>query len=154
MKNIAVFAGSFCPFTKGHEDIVRKALPLFDHLYIALGHNHAKQDIFPVEQRLQWIKDLYDGVPQVTVMAYEGLTTDLCRELGANFLVRGVRNAADYAAEEEMRRINLALNPEVETIFIPTSPELEIVSSSLIRELWSLHADYSAFLSYKLPDAP
>ena len=152
MKNIALFAGSFCPFTKGHEDIVRKALPLFDHLYIALGHNPAKEDIFPVEQRLQWIRDLYDGETKVTVMAYEGLTTDLCRQLGANYLVRGVRNATDFAAEEELRRINLTLNPEVETIFIPSSPEWAIVSSSLVRELWSLHADYSAFLSYKLPE--
>ncbi len=151
MKATAVFAGSFCPFTKGHEDIVRQALPLFEHLYIAIGHNPAKQDLFTLQQRLECIEKLYAGNPKVSVQAYQGLTVDLCRQLGATYLVRGVRNAADFAAEEELRLINHRLNPEVKTIFIPASPEWACVSSSLVRELWSLRADYTPFLSYTLP---
>lgn len=138
MSSIAVYAGSFCPFTKGHEDIVRKSVPLFDHLVIAVGHNYNKKDLFPVEQRVEWIEQLYKGNPKVSVEAYQGLTVDFCRKAHAQYMVRGVRNAADYAVEEEMRLANRMLCPEVETVFIPASPEWAAVSSSLVRELWTL----------------
>ncbi len=141
MSAIAVYAGSFCPFTKGHEDIVRKSLPLFDRLIIAIGHNYNKKDLFSVEQRMDWIRQLYKNEPKVAVEAYQGLTVDLCREMHAQYLVRGIRNAADYAVEEEMRLANRMLCPEVETLFIPASPEWAAVSSSLVRELWSLGSD-------------
>jgi len=151
MNNIGVFAGSFCPFTKGHEHIVEKALPLFDKLYIAIGFNPAKKSVFSVEQREKWIEQLYYGQPKVEVIRYEGLTTDLCRTLGATHLVRGVRNTADFIAEQELAHINRRLNPQVQTIFLPTDPDWAIVSSSLVRELWMNHADYTSFLSYPLP---
>lgn len=141
MSAIAVYAGSFCPFTKGHEDIVRKSLPLFDRLIIAIGHNYNKKDLFSVEQRMDWIRQLYKNEPKVSVEAYQGLTVDLCRMMHAQYLVRGIRNAADYAVEEEMRLANRMLCPEVETVFIPASPEWAAVSSSLVRELWSLGSD-------------
>ena len=141
MSAIAVYAGSFCPFTKGHEDIVRKSLPLFDRLIIAIGHNYNKKDLFSVEQRMDWIRQLYKNEPKVAVEAYQGLTVDLCREMHAQYLVRGIRNAADYAVEEEMRLANRMLCPEVETLFIPASPEWAAVSSSLVRELWSRGSD-------------
>ena len=102
MKDIAVFAGSFSPFTKGHEDIVRKILPLFEKIYIAIGHNYNKKDVFSVEQRMKWIEQLYSMEPKVEVVAYEGLTVDLCAKLGAGYLVRGVRGAADCQQEQEM----------------------------------------------------
>ena len=141
MSAIAVYAGSFSPFTKGHEDIVRKSLPLFDRLIIAIGHNYNKKDLFSVEQRVEWIRQLYKDNPKVTVDAYQGLTVDLCRKFDAQYLIRGIRNAADYAVEEEMRLANRLLCPEVETLFIPASPEWAAVSSSLVRELWSLGSD-------------
>ena len=141
MSAIAVYAGSFCPFTKGHEDIVRKSLPLFDRLIIAIGHNYNKKDLFSVEQRMEWILQLYKDEQKVVVEAYQGLTVDLCRKFDAQYLVRGIRNAADYAVEEEMRLANRMLCPEVETLFIPASPEWAAVSSSLVRELWSLGSD-------------
>lgn len=141
MSAIAVYAGSFCPFTKGHEDIVRKSLPLFDRLVIAIGHNYNKKDLFSVEQRMNWIRQLYKNEPKVAVEAYQGLTVDLCCKVHAQYLVRGIRNAADYAVEEEMRLANRMLCPEVETVFIPASPEWAAVSSSLVRELWSLGSD-------------
>lgn len=152
MSRVALFAGSFCPFTKGHEDIVQKALPLFEHIYIAVGHNYAKKDVFSVAQRMEWICQIYDDNSRISVVDYQGLTVDLCKKLGARYLIRGIRNASDFAIEDEMRLINHQLNPEVETIYIPASPEWTIVSSSLVRELWSLHADYSKFLSFKLPE--
>ncbi|MCR4964517.1 MAG: pantetheine-phosphate adenylyltransferase [Bacteroidales bacterium] len=149
---IAVFAGSFCPFTKGHEDILQKVMPLFDTIYIAIGHNIRKKDLFSVEERMEWIKKLYAGNEKVRVVTYTGLTVDLCREVGAQYLIRGIRNTADYQAEQEMCLINDQLNPEVRTIFVPTSPKWAAVSSSLVRELWTLKADYSPFISYPLPE--
>lgn len=152
MNKIAIFAGSFCPFTKGHEEIVAKALPLFDKIIIAVGHNIRKQDLFSVEQRLSWIRSIYAENPSVEVIAYTGLTVDLCRQTGARFLLRGLRNAADFMTEQEMAAVNRQLCPEVETVFLTASPEWSAVSSSLVRELWSLGADYTPYLSYPLPD--
>jgi pantetheine-phosphate adenylyltransferase len=151
MKKIAVFAGSFCPFTKGHEDIVSKALPLFDQIIIAIGHNIDKKDIFSVEDRLQWIRSIYQDTPTVKVVAYTGLTVDFCRENGANYLIRGIRNPLDFMKEQELALVNRKLNPNIETVFLLASPGCEIISSSLVRELWSHGAEYSPFVSYKLP---
>lgn len=154
MEKIAVFAGSFSPFTKGHEDIVEKALPLFDKLVIAVGHNFNKKDAFSLDERLQWIRQIYMDNPKVEVMSYQGLTTDLCHQVGARFMVRGIRNASDYAVEQEMAIVNHSLASDIQTVFLPCSPHLASVSSSLVRELWSLHVDYSRFLSYQLPEHP
>ena len=152
MEKIAVFAGSFCPFTKGHEDVVRKALPLFDKIVIAVGHNARKQDAFSVEQRLAWIRTVYAQQPKITVLAYEGLTINLCRKVQASYMIRGLRNVSDYMTEEEICLVNRQLSSEVETLFVPTSPQWRHVSSSLVRELWMLHADYSPYVSYQLPE--
>jgi len=152
MNNIAVFAGSFSPFTKGHEDIIQKALPLFDKIIIAIGHNYNKKDAFSVEQRMSWIKSIYQQDTKVEVVAYEGLTVDLCRKTGARYLIRGVRNATDFQMEQEMCAINRQLAPDIETILIPASTKWAAVSSSLVRELWQLGADYSPYVSFKLPE--
>ena len=154
MEKIAVFAGSFCPFTKGHEDIVGKALSLFDKLIIAIGHNINKKDLFSVEERLHWIENLYHDNPAVKVLTYTGLTVDFCKEAGANFLVRGIRNPLDFMQEQELAQVNRQLNPKVETVFLLASPNCEIISSSLVRELWSHGADYTPYISYKLPEHP
>ncbi len=152
MEKIAVFAGSFSPFTKGHEDIIAKALPLFDKIIIAIGHNYQKKDSFTVEQRLRWISDLYTDEPRVSVRAYTGLTTEFCRQENARYLIRGVRNTLDFIQEENMHDANQELSSEMETILMFASPKWRAVSSTLVRELWSLGADYSPYLSYKLPD--
>ncbi len=152
MDKIAVFAGSFCPFTKGHEDVVRKALPLFDKIVIAVGHNARKQDAFSVEQRLDWIRNVYAQQPKVEIMAYEGLTVELCHKVNAGYMLRGLRNVSDYMVEEEICLVNRQLASDVETLFVPTSPQWRHVSSSLVRELWMLHADYSQYVSYQLPE--
>ena len=152
MEKIAVYAGSFCPFTKGHEDIVRKTLPLFDKLIIAIGHNPQKEDTFSVEQRIQWIQQLYSGTPKVEVLAYTGLTVNLCTKKKATYLIRGVRNSQDFTNEQILGDINRRLNPNIETVLFLSSPETATTSSSLVRELWSLGEDYSPYLSYQLPD--
>jgi pantetheine-phosphate adenylyltransferase len=152
MEKIAIFAGSFCPFTKGHEDIVRQALPLFDKIIIAIGHNFQKKDHFTVEQRLQWIQGIYAGNPSVNVLSYTGLTVDLCRKTGAQYMIRGLRDTQDFMQEQELALVNRRLNPNVETLFLLASEEWRPVSSSLVRELWSLGADYTPYVSYQLPE--
>lgn len=153
MEKIAVFAGSFCPFTKGHEDIVRRALPLFDKIVIAVGHNATKKDIFTVEQRINWISELYKHNYKVEVCAYEGLTVDFCKNIGAKYLLRGVRNSNDIIQESELADINRELADNIETVLLFASNEWRFVSSSFVRELWSLKQDYSKYLSYKLPES-
>ena len=152
MEKIAVFAGSFCPFTKGHEDIVRQALPLFDKILIAVGHNTKKQDVFSLEERLTWISRIFAGVKKVYPCHYSGLTVDFCRSENARFLIRGVRNEQDFTNEQTLAEINKRLDPDIETVLFLASPEWRIVSSSMVRELWALGADYSHYLSYKLPE--
>lgn len=152
MEKIAVFAGSFCPFTKGHEDIVKRALPLFDKIIIAIGHNASKKDIFSVEQRISWLSELYKQNNKVEVCAYEGLTVNFCKNMGAKYLLRGVRNASDINQESELADINHELNNNIETVLLFASNEWRFVSSSFVRELWSLKQDYSKYLSYKLPE--
>lgn len=152
MEKIAVFAGSFCPFTKGHEDIVRQALPLFDKILIAVGHNTKKQDVFSLEDRLKWIDNIFAADENVHTCHYSGLTVDFCQSVNARFLIRGVRNEQDFTNEQTLAEINKRINPEIETVLFLASSEWRIVSSSMVRELWALGADYSHYLSYKLPD--
>ena len=152
MEKIAVFAGSFCPFTKGHEDIVRQALPLFDKILIAVGHNTKKQDVFSVQDRLRWIASLFADIENVYPCSYTGLTVDFCRSANARYLIRGVRNEQDFTNEQTLAEINRQLDPDIETVLFLAAPQWRVVSSSMVRELWTLGADYSPYLSYKLPD--
>ena len=152
MERIAVYAGSFCPFTKGHEDIVAKALSLFDKIIIAIGYNPDKKDVFSEAERQIWVKGIYQDNPKIEVLSYSGLTVELCRRHKAQYLIRGVRNARDFDAEQELAEINKRLAPEIETVLFFASPELRMVSSSMVRELWRHGKDYSPFVSYKLPE--
>ena len=154
MEKTAVYAGSFCPFTKGHEDIVRQALPLFDKIIIAIGQNPDKKDLFDESQRKGWIQGIYDGNPKIHIVSYSGLTIELCRHHGAQYLLRGVRNAKDFAAEQELAEANKRLAPEINTVLLLASPEWRMVSSSMVRELWRFGSDYRPFLSYELPERP
>ena len=152
MERIAVYAGSFCPFTKGHEDIVRQALPLFDKIIIGIGYNPDKVDVFDEFERQVWVKGLYKENPKIQVISYSGLTVEFCRHHKAQYLIRGVRNARDFDAEQELAEINKRLAPEIETVLFFASPEWRMVSSSMVRELWHYGEDYSPFVSYELPE--
>lgn len=142
---IAVFPGSFDPVTLGHVSIVERALPLFDRIVVALGANTTKRYMFTAEQRLQWLQAAFTGHKQVEVLAFEGLTADLCRRLQARYIVRGLRNSTDHGNERSIALMNHAL-AKVETIFLPSLPEHAHISSTIVRELIANNADVSAFV--------
>lgn len=131
----AVFSGSFDPITKGHEDIVLKALPLFDEIIVAVGINNVKKNTFSLQQRLKWIKDTFADCPKVKVTHYEGLTVNFCKENKADFIIRGLRGNVDLDYETTIAEANKKINPDIETIFFLTDPSLRCVSSTVVRDL-------------------
>ena len=142
---IAVFPGSFDPVTIGHFSIVKRALPLFDRIVVAIGTNNTKRYMFPLEQRLEWLRETFKGMPSVEAISYTGLTADLCKDLGAAYIVRGLRNSTDHGQERSIALMNHALRG-VETIFLPALPEHAHISSTIVRELMANNADVSAFV--------
>jgi pantetheine-phosphate adenylyltransferase len=135
MKKIAVFPGSFDPITKGHSDIVERALPLFDEIIIAIGTNSQKQSLFPLEQRMKWINETFKGVKKIKVETYEGLTVNFCKKKKANYLLRGIRSSADFEYEKTIAHLNHDMLPQLETILILSRPELSSISSTIVREI-------------------
>lgn len=148
----AVFCGSFDPITKGHEDIVLRALSLFDEIVVAVGVNNEKKYCFSLEQRLQWIKDTFAEYPKVKVTCYEGLTVDFCKENNAAFIIRGLRGSADLEYETTIAEANKKINPEIETIFFPTEPSLRCVSSTVVRDLLKHNCPVDEFVPSKIKD--
>jgi pantetheine-phosphate adenylyltransferase len=146
MSKIAVFPGSFDPFNKGHENVIERALPLFDQVVIAIGHNSQKQSYFSLEQRLKMITRLYGSNPKIKVDHYEGLTIDYCNKVGASYLLRGLRTSADFEFERAIAQINRKMNPRVETVFLLTIPELTPVNSTIIRDILRHGGDARQFL--------
>jgi len=146
MSSIAVFPGSFDPFTLGHESIVTRAIPLFDKIIIAIGHNSEKRSYFTLEQRINWIKKVFENEPKVEVKSYEGLTIEFCRQQGAGFILRGLRTAADFEYERAIAQVNLAMNDQIETVFLLTLPEHSAISSSLVREILRYGGNGSKFV--------
>ena len=135
MERIAIFPGSFDPFTRGHAAVVEEALRLFDKVVIAIGHNTAKRGFLSVEARKRLIETLYAGNDRVEVSLYSTLTGDEARRVGANTIVRSVRNAADFDYERTMDHANRHVFPELRTIILIAPAEVEHISSSLVREL-------------------
>ncbi|MBS4057834.1 MAG: pantetheine-phosphate adenylyltransferase [Bacteroidetes bacterium] len=146
MKKIAVFPGSFDPITLGHESLVLRALPLFDEIIIAVGINALKSYYFPVEKRIDWIKKVFADYPQISVTSYEGLTVDFCRAVGSVYILRGLRTSADFEFERSIGQVNKKLFPEVETVFLLTTPELTAITSSVIRDVVRNGGDASQFV--------
>ncbi len=144
-KRIALFPGSFDPFTRGHESIVRRALPLFDKFIIAIGVNADKRSFMTMEQRKAWIESIFKNDEQVQVIAYTGLTVDIAREVGAQFIVRGVRLIQDFENEKHLAEINRDLTG-IETILLYTLPEYSHISSSIVRELVHYGQDVAPYL--------
>jgi pantetheine-phosphate adenylyltransferase len=135
MKKIAVFPGSFDPITVGHVDIVRRALPLFDKIIIAIGVNSQKASLFALEQRIKWIELVFKGEKKVTVDSYEGLTVNFCEQTNANYLLRGIRSGGDFEYEKTIAHLNHDMLPQLETILILSRPELSSISSTIVREI-------------------
>jgi pantetheine-phosphate adenylyltransferase len=143
---IAVFPGSFDPITLGHVDIVTRGLPLFDKVIVAVGKNATKKYMFPLEQRLEWIKDTFKDEPKVEVDSYTGLTVNYCKEKGAHYILRGLRNPADFEFEKAVAQTNRKLSPQLETIFLLTSSGLSSISSSIVRDVLGHGGDYTQFV--------
>ena len=146
MRKRAIFPGSFSPFTIGHKSLVDRALPLFNKIIIAIGINTTKNQYFSIEERMQWIKDVYANNSKIEVRFYEGLTVDFCKKENANYIIRGLRDSHDFKFEKNIAQMNKDLNPEIETIFIITPPELSHISSSLIRDIIKNGGDVSKFI--------
>ena len=132
---IGVFPGSFDPITIGHEDLVRRALPLFDKLVVAIGVNSGKKYLFGLEQRLDWLRAVFADEPAVEVAFYEGLTANFCRSIGARFILRGLRSSPDFEYEKTISQLNTSLAAEVDTVFLISRPAYSHISSSIVREL-------------------
>ena len=146
MKKIAVFPGSFDPITKGHESIIKRALPLFDELYSAIGLNAEQKDFFSLEKRKEWIELVFKDYRNVWIITYKGLTVELCKKLNARYILRGLRTSADFEFERSIGQTNKKLNPEIETIFFLTAPEYTPLNSSIVRDVVRHGGDASQFV--------
>lgn len=143
---IALFPGSFDPFTRGHEAIVRQALTLFDKVVVAIGENIGKSSLLSTEERIKFIEQLYANDERVEAIAYSTLTGDVARAVGASAIIRGVRNTIDFEYERTLAQTNKRLFPEIETILLLTPADLADVSSSAVRELLAFGHDVSEML--------
>lgn len=146
MKLKALFPGSFDPFTAGHLNILMRALGMFDEVTVAIGINQDKRGFFSNEQKTEIIEQAIRGLENVDVIEYDGLTVDICRQLGVRHIVRGVRNMLDFENERAIADANRRIAPEIETIIIPTAQEFAHISSSAVRDILRHHGDTSLFL--------
>jgi pantetheine-phosphate adenylyltransferase len=142
----AIFPGSFDPFTRGHQALVQEALTIFDEVVIAIGENVSKQYLLPLESRIELIQELYKDTPQVKCMSYSTLTGDFALSIGAEAMIRGVRNMIDFEYERTMAQTNKRLYPTLTTVILLTPPELADVSSSTVRELLKFSQEVSDFI--------
>jgi pantetheine-phosphate adenylyltransferase len=146
MERIAVFPGSFDPFTTGHESIVKRFLPLFDKIIIAIGVNSHKNSFFPLEKRKEWIRSAFQNYPQIVVDDFTGLTIDYCHKVGAKYILRGLRTTTDLEFEKAIAQMNKSMADDIETLFILPTPELSAINSTIIRDIVRNGGDASRFV--------
>ncbi len=145
LKRIAIFPGTFDPFTTGHESLVKRALTLMDEIVIAIGVNESKKSFFPFEKRIHMICKLYENNPQVRVESYDTLTVDFAKKIGANYILRGIRSVNDFEYEKSIADMNRTIS-QIETFVLFTEPSLTHISSTLVRELLRYGHDVSEFI--------
>lgn len=148
---IAVFPGSFDPITLGHKDIVDRALPLFDKIIVAIGTNSAKTYLFNEEDRKLFIEKTFAN-SKIEVATYTGLTVNFCEKAGANYIIRGIRNSADYNYENAIAQMNKTMYNNIETLFLPTTPELSAINSTIVRDILVNGGDVSQFIPENIRD--
>jgi pantetheine-phosphate adenylyltransferase len=151
MPRIALFPGSFDPFTNGHLDIVQRGVALFDHVIVAIGTNSNKQRYLPAEQMQELLSALFENEPRVSVRTFKGLTAEFARETGAAFLLRGLRNSPDFEYEKPIAYGNQHVNPGLETVFLLTSATLGAISSTIIRDIHRFGGNVDAFVPFPMP---
>lgn len=145
-KKVALFPGTFDPFTRGHQSVVIRALDLFDEIVVAIGTNALKEGYFTVENRERLISDVFSGNSRVVVANYNGLTIDFCKKIGAKFILRGIRTAADFEYERAIAQMNKAMDPGIESILLLTTPEDTPINSTIVRDIIRNNGDASQFL--------
>jgi pantetheine-phosphate adenylyltransferase len=143
---IALFPGSFDPVTKAHVDIIKRSISLFDKFYIGIGDNSSKKGLLSVAQREKMLRAVFENEPKIHVIAYEGLTIDFCRSIGAEYMIRGIRTVSDFEYEKAIAQMNHALAPEIESIFIVSKPGYSSISSTIVREIMRHNGDVSQFI--------
>ncbi len=149
MQRICLFPGTFDPVTLGHVDIIRRAMPLFDKIIVGVGINASKSPMFSPEQRLQWIEEIFKGEQGVEGAVYEGLTINFCQNIGARFILRGIRYVSDFEYEKTIADANRTMDPGIETIFLTGEPKYTSVASTIVRDIIRNGGNASPFL----PDA-
>ena len=146
MNRVCLFPGTFDPVTLGHTDIINRALPLFDKVVVGIGINSSKVPMFSAEQRMLWFKEIYANEPRVEAAIYEGLTVNYCRQIGANFILRGIRFVSDFEYEKTIADANRMMDKNIETIFLTGEPQYSSVASTIVRDILKHHGDASPFL--------
>lgn len=146
MKKIAVFPGSFDPITIGHYDLIKRSLPLFDEIVVAVGINSQKKTLYSLEQRMAWLEEVFEEYDNIRVDYFEKLTVDFCQKIGARYLIRGLRNASDFDYEKTISQLNNILGKGLETIFLISKPEYSHISSTIVREIIKGGGDAAPFL--------
>lgn len=141
----AIFPGSFDPITNGHYDIIKRGIKLFDEVVIAIGINSEKNYMFSLEDRKSFIEDAFKNENKVRVITYEGLTIDFCKEIDADFILRGLRNPADFEFEKAIAHTNRKLS-KIETVFLLTAAKTSYISSSIVRDVIRNHGDYTVLV--------
>ena len=152
MKRVAIFPGSFDPFTNGHLDVVLRGARMFDEIIIAIGNNSSKQRYIPVDKMVEIIGRLFEDKPNISAQSYTGLTAVFAREVGATFLLRGLRNTTDFEYENTIAQANRHINKELETVFLITSPALAAISSSIIREIHRFGGNVDEFIPFRISE--
>ncbi len=147
---IALFPGSFDPITVGHIDLIKRAIPLFDKTIVAIGQNNQKKYLFDLEQRQMWLEKVLKPYPSVEVKIYNGLTVNFAKEVKANYLIRGLRNASDFDYEKTISQLNTIIGDGLETLFFISKPEFSHISSTIVREIIKGEGDVSAFIPHEI----
>lgn len=143
---IAVFPGSFDPITIGHYDLIIRSLSLFDKVIVAIGTNSVKSYLFPLETRIEWLRQVFKGNEKIEIDHFEGLTANYCKRINANYLIRGLRNSSDFEYEKTISQVNHILTGGLETIFLISAPNFSHISSTIVREVIKGGGDVEPFL--------
>ncbi len=146
LPRIAVYPGTFDPVTRGHEALVKRALPMFDEIWLAIGHNAKKQTMFSLEQRITWLEWVFKDEAKVKVDYFDGLTIQYCKKREATFILRGLRSSTDFEFERNIAQANQAMEPGIETVFLVSDPGLSAINSSIVRDIYRHGGDTRPFL--------
>lgn len=146
MEKIALFPGSFDPITLAHIDILNRALPLFDKVYVGIGLNSTKQSLLTADQRLEMLKEVFKEYKNLEVLSYSGLTVDYCKKVGAQYMIRGIRSVSDFEYEKAISQMNHAMHPDIESIFILSKPGFSAISSTIVRDILRNNGDITQFV--------